>query len=533
MKKRMLSVVLGIVMLFSLIAGCAAGNKSQNESATGTSGGQASSGANSGGSGNAASGDSSKPEPEQKEPLQIKMFLGLYNELPDMNNAFWTEWQKRANVKLDIEWVPSGDLETKTELLLSSGDLPEVMMTQNNATRPALIRAIKSGAFWDLTPFLGDFSNYPNLRDNTPPNWQKYLSVDGKIYAVPRSRSRIDIGIKIRKDWLDQLGLPVPTTLDEYRNALKMIVESDLDGNGAKDTLGLIGHDFLVADGDNAFGAAFGLLDPHFDENGGFIPKQLNPKYADMVEWFRGLYADGILPKEFSVIKKTQAEELYKTGRAASYARSIWWDKEFEDSISKTQPGAKIVNLALQGPGGWSVDLAAGTNGGFYISKKVPEEKVKQILDYFEFTASDEMTDLAYYGLEGIHHTVVDGQKVLTEQGVKEINTTAKGAGVLAYAKWGKVDSASGTKEYNEAKRKEVEHFDQVGKVDPMVGLLSDTWNNEWPKYQQEWQTMVTRAIVGQISVDEFRSYIDRLRNLPEMQKAFQELAESYKSLNS
>jgi len=464
-----------------------------------------------------------------EEPLSIQMFAGLYNDMPDMNNAYWSEWQKRLNVKLDVEWVPDGDLNTKMDLLLASGDLPEVLASPTS-TKPTLISAIKNGAFWDLTPFLGDFSKYPNLRDNMAKDAYKYLSVDGKIYAVPRSRSRVDQGMRIRKDWLDALNIPEPTTLDEYAAALKKIVESDPDGNGSIDSLGLIGHGVIISDGDISFAAGFGATNPHFNDEGGLVYTRLNPGFTRTVEWFRQLYEDGVLPKEFAVMKKTQAEELYKTGRAAAYVRSVWWDKEWEDSIKKSgQPNAKIKQLLLVGPDGDpAVDLSTGVSGGYYISKKVPEEKVWKLLDYFERTASEEITDFAYYGLEGIHHTVVDGQKVLTEQGVKEVNTTSKGAGVLAYAQWGKVVSASGSKEYNDAKIKEVEKYDEVGIVEPFRYILSETWLKVWPKYETEWQTMVTKAIVGQISMDEYKAYVDKLNADPQMRTAYKEFADSY-----
>src|SRR5690606_264858 len=111
-------------------------------------------------------------------------------------------------------------------------------------------------------------------------------------YGLPRNRPMIDLGIKMRKDWLDKFGLPIPTTLDEFAHALKTIVNGDPDGNGIKDTEGLIGHGFLLLDGDFTFLAAFGGLDPVYNEEGGLIKETLTPNYADMIEWLRGLYAD-------------------------------------------------------------------------------------------------------------------------------------------------------------------------------------------------------------------------------------------------
>jgi putative aldouronate transport system substrate-binding protein len=127
---------------------------------------------------------------------------------------------------------------------------------------------------------------------------------------------------------------------------------------------------------------------------------------------------------------------------------------------------------------------------------------------------------------------LVDGQEVLTEQGVKEVNTTSKGAGVLGYAKWGKVISASGSKEYNDAKIKEVEIFDEVGIVEPLRFIISDTWLKVWPKYANEWETMVTKAIVGNISMEEYKTFVDNVNNDPDVKKAYQEFAANYKAFS-
>ncbi|WP_254639104.1 extracellular solute-binding protein [Cohnella sp. GbtcB17] len=509
-------------VLMTAIAGTAAcGGNGENNAAPTASGGatQASS------QGADKTGDSG-------EPLSIQMFAGLYNEVPDMNDAFWTEWQKRTNTKLNVEWVPSGDLDTKLDLLLASAQLPEVLAAPD-FKRPTLINAIKGGAFWDLTPFLGDFSKYPNLKDNVPENAYKYRTIDGKIYSLPGSRSQIDPGIKIRKDWLDKLNIPVPTTLDEYADALVKITKGDPDGNGRADTLGLIGGGVIISDGDASFASAFGAMEPTYNDEGGLIYTNLNPGYTDAIAYFRKMYEMGALSKEFSVMKRTQAQDLFTTGRAASYTRSIWWDKEWEDLIKKNgQPDAKILNLTLKGPKAYAVNLTLGGTGSFLISKKVPEEKVWKLLDYFEKSASTEMTDLAYYGIEGVHHTAEGGQKVLTEQGVKEVNTTSKNAGVLATQKWGKVISASGDKAYNDAKIAEVQNFGEIGSIDPFAYLISDTWNDVWAKYQNEWKSMVTQAIVGQITMDQYKQFVDKINNLPEAKKAYKEFAENYKAMN-
>jgi putative aldouronate transport system substrate-binding protein len=403
------------------------------------------------------SGENQKPQtgkaPEAASDLKVKFMVPSYAEVPDMNDEYWTKFQKESKSQLDVEWIPSGDYDTKFDLVLASGNIPEVIVA-SNITRPTLQNAVKQGAFWDLAPFLGDFSNYPNLKNNSFKEVWNYMKTDGGIYGVPRNRPQIDVSLKMRKDWLDKFKLPVPTTLDEYTAALKTIVNGDPDGNGKKDTVGLIGQGFLLADGDGSFLSAFGGLDPVYDKEGGLINKQLTPNYTDMVAYFRQLYADGILAKDFSAIKQTQAEEMYSTGRAVSYARNIWRDYTFEQGIKKVQPEAEVISLPpMKGPGGISVQLSVPFSGAFYISKQVPQEKVKQILAFFERTTTMEQTDYNYYGIEGVDYTMVDGQQQFTDLGKKQV--TANGTGAifpLAYNNKMKVLNPAAPKAYNDSK---------------------------------------------------------------------------------
>ncbi|TBL80126.1 extracellular solute-binding protein [Paenibacillus thalictri] len=499
-----MSMLLAVSM--GLAAGCGSGGKDAN------------------------SGASAGKDAAAGPVLKVQFMVPSYADVPDMNNEYWSKFQKESKSQLDVEWIPSGDYDTKFDLVLASGNIPEVIVA-NNITRPTLQNAVKQGAFWDLTPFLGDFSKYPNLKNNSYKDVWNYMKTDGKIYGVPRNRPQIDVSIKMRKDWLDKFKLPMPTTLDEYTAALKTIVNGDPDGNGKKDTVGLIGQGFLLADGDGSFLAAFGGLDPIYDKEGGLINKQLTPNYTSMVDYFRGLYTDGILSKDFSLIKQTQAEEMFNTGRAASYARNIWRDYSFEQEIKKVQPEAQVISLPpMKGPGGLSIQLSTPFSGAFYISKKVPEQKVKQILDFFERTTTMEQTDYNYYGIEGVHYQLADGQQQLTDLGKKQV--TANGTGAifpLAYNNKMKVLNPAAPKAYNDAKMKSVEEYAKVGKFDPFSIINSNAWIASWPKYSTEWQSMVIKAIVGQISMDEYKAYVDKINNSPDFKKAYQEFAADYK----
>ncbi len=467
------------------------------------------------------------PTLAEEPPVEITMLVQSYSEVPDMNGPFWTEFQRLTNSKLNIQFVPTGEFATKLDLMLAAADFPEVV-TGVNVNSTSIGNAIREGAFWDLTPFLGDFEAYPHLKANAETGVFRYSSLDGAIYGIPSMRAVIDPSIKIRKDWLDAVGVPVPTTLDEYRDALKAIVDGDPAGLGKGVTLGFIQHGFNTID--QSFLCAFGGFKPTYNDEGGMIYRNLTPQYEELIAWMNGLYKDGLLAKEWSVMKNTQAEELFTTGMAASYERNIWRDYPFEQLIRKLQPDAEVISLPpLQGPNGYAAWLQSGYIGMGLISSKVPAEKVERILRYYDLTATEEVNFLVYNGIEGVHHEMVDGQPQLTALGVQEVTPTCQQPAALLFDPWIKTVTMQAPKEYNDAKKEEVAVYAELGEKDPFAGIVSGTWLEVWPRHNSEWEEMTVKAVNGAISLDEYHTYVEGLRNDPDLKQAFIEFAEAYK----
>ncbi|WP_240416038.1 extracellular solute-binding protein [Paenibacillus periandrae] len=495
----------------------------------------------SGGDATKKPGPATSQQAQSQGPLEIQMTLRLFEEAPNMDNPYWKEFMKRTNTKLNIEWVPDGDYNTKLNLILASGNIPEVLAIRD-LKHPPVVNAVKNGAFWDLTPFLGDFSKYPNLKNFSAPEAWVTSKILGKNYVVPKNRPQLSGAPKIRKDWLDKLGIPMPQTLDEYRSALKKIVSSDINGSGKKDIIGLVSKGSLFTSGINGvaggFGDAFGTPKPTFNEEGGLIYETMTPQYVDLIAWLRDLYADGVLAKEFAVMKPTQATELFESGKAVSLINEAFrWDYPFQTSIQKNQPGGIVDSVPpLKGPGGYAIKASTGVEGGFLISKKVPEEKVRHILDFLEMTNSKEYYNFTVNGIVGIHYNLVNGEVKLTEQHKKDVGSTSPWQPIaLYYDKYGKIGSPAAPKEYNDAKIKQVESqgYFEKGKISPFAVISSVTWTATWPKFEQEWTSMSVKAVVGQISIDEYKAYIKKINDDPNIKKAYKEFAQDYKETYS
>src|SRR5690606_10612517 len=151
------------------------------------------------------------------------------------------EIERLSNTRLNIEWVPDGIYTDKVNTALTTNSLKTATFVKY--TDYIMVKnAIRSGAFWEIGPYL---DQYPNLKHLDKGILQQ-ASVDGKIYGLYTERPSSRQGIIIRKDWLDTLGLAEPQTIDDLYEVLRQFTQKDPDRNGMNDTFGLTDRNDLI-----------------------------------------------------------------------------------------------------------------------------------------------------------------------------------------------------------------------------------------------------------------------------------------------
>src|SRR5690606_24441558 len=132
--------------------------------------------------------------------------------------------------------------------------------------------------------------------DNYSSVFERY-TINGEIYAIPQSKYNLKV-IWMRKDWLDNLGLEVPQTTDEFYEVLKAFTYNDPDQNGKDDTIGMVNakyvHDLLPLF--YAFGADYFFKE---DENGQIYDGFTQPEMKDALDYIKMLMDEGVLDKEW------------------------------------------------------------------------------------------------------------------------------------------------------------------------------------------------------------------------------------------
>lgn len=215
------------------------------------------------GTGTACSNDKQSDAPVQKAQLnepgtfpiskeKITLTIGVeqnQNVQDWETNALTKELEEKANVDLKFEIFPAADAASKISARIASQTkLPDILALGTTSLEPY----IDTGIFQRTTDYYNDpnMAYYFNQRLESNPEQKEFLmqnakSPDGEIYGIfrysPEIGNEYPNRMWINKTWLDKLGLPIPTTTEEYYNTLKAFVEQDPNGNGQKDEIGLIG----------------------------------------------------------------------------------------------------------------------------------------------------------------------------------------------------------------------------------------------------------------------------------------------------
>ncbi|KGE18770.1 extracellular solute-binding protein [Paenibacillus wynnii] len=516
MKKKLFTLALSsTVLLTGALAGCGGNNEETTPEA-------------------------SKPAAENsvKEPTKISLSTINYGaEAPANDNAIELEMEKRTNTKLDITYVPSNNYGDKFQVMLASGQIPDVLLT-TWIYDAAVLNAIDSGAFWDLTPFLKD---YPNIAKTYPKESIDNSKVDGKVYGLPRPRPLVGGAPfpMLRQDWLTKLGLEMPTTMDELYTVLKAFTEQDPDGNGKKDTYGFSSS---VAEG---WMDKLEFVEDVFNGYNGFyvnLPgeptkvKDFEPATRDAILWLQKAYKEGVMAPDFAIMESTQVIDMMKQGKLGMMPSAM--DSkvlgEILQTLSTIAPDAALEHvptLVSPATGEKYAIKEGGFFGNYLISKKVPEEKVKKILEFFDYGATPEGMELANFGLKDVHFTETDGVKVVNEEFTKL-------AGKALSNIWTNVDPYSRIvpapgypTAYFERDKKVIAERIENGVYINNSGVSSETDTKVGPEIGKKIQDMKIKVIMGKEPIESWDKLVETMKKDANLNKILVEREASYKEL--
>ena len=309
MKKKVLALLLAAAMVTGCMAGCGGG--SSETASTGSADTSAAEEAAPADDAAAAedSGEEAPAEEASGEKTKLTALFISHSLTKDLEEMQWLqEIEEEANVEVEWEQIRA-DWETVKSTRLASGDIPDIMI---NAVNDADITQYQ-GLFLTLNSYISAETT-PNIQamfDEEPDTLALATNVDGNIYSLPKFQGKwpdTNTVMFINQQWLDNLGLEMPTTFSELKEVLIAFRDEDANGNG--DPSDEIPFDFNAGTNNAWFNSAYSLTrlmgamgiqltdygtDSYFVEDGQVKSYAVDERYKLFMKYMADLYAEGLI----------------------------------------------------------------------------------------------------------------------------------------------------------------------------------------------------------------------------------------------
>lgn len=327
--------------------------------------------------------------------------LSEYKLLQDMKAA--------TNIEIDYLWYAADtaeDAETKKNNAIATGDIPDFMVVSD----AQLSLLAKSDLINKNIKQYFDAYASETLKAWTTAEGTAALesaTYGGKVIAIPLVDSSIDGSpfLWIRKDWLNNLNLQAPKTLDELYAVMKAFKENDPDGNGQNDTVGIALHKNFLSTGTgdcaglfHGFGAYPGSWVD--DGKGGLQYGATTAEAKAALEFLAKAYKEGLIEEDFSVKDDGGTMELTASGRAGIQYGAMWNAMWPLSMTVGNDPKADWIACAIPGVDGIGhPGISVRVTGYVVVSAECEHpEAVVKLLNFWcdAFGNSDEATYNSY-----------------------------------------------------------------------------------------------------------------------------------------
>lgn len=358
------------------------------------------------------------PLGKYEDPVTVEIVQSINPTItmPEGDSAtdnYYTRFIKdNMNIDISVKWsASSSDYNEKLNLAIAANDIPDILVVNEQQFR----KLAQSDMLEDLTDYYDTYACdiiKQNI-DSTDGKALENATYDGKLLALPSVQVEADgyVLMWIRQDWLDELGLEAPTTIEELETVAKAFVDNKM---GGENTIGIVGptingavyNTFLSTNNLNNLDGIFQAYQAYpgywvQDEEGKAVYGSTTEQTKEALAELNKMYEDGILDQELGVLK--DADEAWKSGKVGILFSPWWHGYNVKDGIAN-EPDMewKAYAAPLAADGQWYAKLA-GVGGSYCVVRKGYEHPEAAFLlnNYLRVNEgtfqSETDLDLSYY----------------------------------------------------------------------------------------------------------------------------------------
>lgn len=425
-KQRTAISVLAMVLLLALLAGCSGTPGSTSNPATNQ---PASTAAASQGAAPVEADSNYNPPgtmPIVKERITLEIFAPQDGEYSRAENLQTIELQEMTNIDFQWQIAPGDNIKEKMNLMFASSDMADIVMTGvGSSNRLDMASEALLGAQGLIIPLNQYFDTvsigYKNAFEQLAGMREYITTPDGNIYSLPNVDGSLHVQYNnklwLNTQWLENLGLSIPTTTDEMYEVLKAFKEQDANGNGdPNDEIALS----TVKSGSGVSIDGF-LMNPFqltpektklYVDNGVVTFSPVQENYKEGLHYLHKLYAEGLInPESFTQDQKNQVN-VNENGTEAVIGAFLALHPSYAADLAAIPNSKKWEQYQpippIAGPSGkavadWNPYVMYQTGMTFITSSCEEPEAAFRLIDYL---ATPDGSRRSALGIEGVHYTV-------------------------------------------------------------------------------------------------------------------------------
>jgi len=468
------------------------------------------------------------PLPIVKEPLTLKFWTPFIASMPEhiktlADTKTYQELMRRTGITIVFEHPPLGQESEQLNLMIASNMLPDVII---NSVPGGPEKAINDNIIIPLNDVIAKYA--PNLRRVLAkyPHINKMVMTDsGKYYCFPSLRpdpsTLVYMGLIVRKDWLDELGLPIPETMSDWYNMLKEFKEkknATAPFTIPKNYLTLPSSYFC-----GAYGVGIGF---YVEENRTKVMYgPIQPGFKDFLAELAKWYKEGLLDPDFATNDTKAVDSKVTGGKSGSYFGYSSSITNYKTLVGDTDPKFELIGVPypvlnrgeIPKFGHYSSEFRDFCSGYVTTANKHVKETA-MLLDYYY---SEEGNLLMNFGIEGDSYVMIDGYPTYTDKlkndprGFSVALTEYVFSGPFVtdprYFEQTLISKAQGEANNIWAKTKIVEHMLPPVTPSPEDSVRLANIMNEVGTFVNE---MILKFIIGQEDINNFDKFVEQLKKM-------------------
>lgn len=337
------------------------------------------------------------------------------SNLPDGNtyedNAYTRYLKKILNIQNENVYMESEDrYDEFVNILIKDQTLPDVLVISD---RDMLKELVENNLVEDLTEVYQNCTSkrIKEMFESYGSGLLESVKFDGKLMAIPETVT--DHGPRLmwlRKDWIDELGLEEPKTLEDAFDIVEAFVQNRMGTAEGEEPVGLVCDTDLVGSTSSSYSVdsvfdKFGASPRKWiNQNGEIVYGSVTEETRNALSYLHELYERGVLDQNFALRAQNNLRDLVVSGKCGAFF-GLWWtpNNPLMD-IYETDKDAEWMPYYLQEVD-WKNVYASFSDSKYVVVRKGYEHPeivmkiISVLFDYSRYTAEDADEVNEYFAL--------------------------------------------------------------------------------------------------------------------------------------